>query len=221
MKVAYSADGNTAYFDGYKFRKDKKTGYYLATKPTYNGRRERLHCYVWRYFNGLLPMGYHVHHMDENKGHNDIENLACIFGCTHSKYHSLKYASGHMEAIAENLARRARPKASEWHKSEEGRQWHRKRGLPASVYEKVEKVCEFCGKKYWTVDHGMSRFCSNWCKSAARRKSGVDDETRTCQVCGEPFTANRYSSKRFCSVQCRTEFHRSQIHKAAGETAGL
>lgn len=53
-RVEYSQDGKTAYFDGYKFRRDAKTGYYLATKPTYQGKRERLHCYVWRTLKGLF-----------------------------------------------------------------------------------------------------------------------------------------------------------------------
>lgn len=77
-RVEYSQDRKTAYFDGYKFRRDAKTGYYLANKPTYQGKRERLHCYVWRYFNGPIPDGFHVHHVDENKSNNDIENLRCI-----------------------------------------------------------------------------------------------------------------------------------------------
>lgn len=60
MRVTYSEDHKTAIFDGVKFRKDSKTGYYLAGKPTYNGHRERLHCYVWRFYNGPVPEGFHI-----------------------------------------------------------------------------------------------------------------------------------------------------------------
>lgn len=99
MKVEYSEDRRTAYFDSIKFRKDMKTGYYLAGKPTYNGKRERLHVYVWRYFNGPVKDGYHVHHKDENKDNNDIKNLTCIRGKTHMKYHLLEYAANHREEM--------------------------------------------------------------------------------------------------------------------------
>ena len=44
MKITYK-DGY-AYVDGYKFRKDSKTGYYLSSKKI-DGRRPRLHVYVW------------------------------------------------------------------------------------------------------------------------------------------------------------------------------
>lgn len=221
VKVKYSEDMETAFFGGYKFHKDKKSGYFLATKPTYRGKRERLHVFVWRYFYGPPAARQHIHHKDEDKNHNDIGNLICVSGRAHTRYHILKYAVNHQDELAENLALRARPKASEWHKSEAGRQWHRERGLPASVYEKVEKVCEFCHEKYWTVDHGNSRFCSNKCKAAARRESGVDNETRICSVCGKSFSANKYANKRFCSAECRAAFRKNQVHNTSGPPAGL
>lgn len=221
MKVEYSADKKTAFFDGYKFRRDAKTGYYLANKPTYQGKRERLHVYVWRYFNGPIKDGYHVHHKDENKDHNDIENLACVFGDTHQKYHILKYTVNHREEMAKRLAETARPKASEWHKSEEGRAWHREHSFPVWEREETEHICEFCGKPFMSVDHGNNRFCSNNCKAAARRKSGVDDETRICACCGKEFRANKYGAKRFCSDGCRIAFRRNKRNQSIGQTTRI
>lgn len=222
MKVEYSEDRKTAFFDGIKFRKDMKTGYYLAGKPTHNGKRERLHVYVWRYFNGPVKDGYHVHHKDENKDHNDIENLTCIRGETHMKYHLLKYTANHREEMAENLVKYARPKASEWHKSEDGRKWHREHWAESlGTVQLKERTCTFCGKKYFTKRTEASRFCSNNCKAAARRKSGVDDETRKCQVCGKEYQTNKYSPARFCSAECRAVFRASRKNRAVRKTAGL
>ncbi len=222
MKVTYSEDKKTAFFNEYKFRRDMKTGYYLATKPTYNGKRERLHCYVWRYFNGPVKNGYHVHHKDENKEHNDIENLVCIRGKTHSKYHLLKYATNHQAEMLENLKKYAILKASEWHRSEEGRKWHSQQGKrTTSELKRKEFVCENCGAHFWKKPLGQNKFCSNNCKSAARRKSGVDDETRICVCCGKEFRANKYTNRKFCSDKCRNSVRRNKGNPESGKTASI
>lgn len=221
MKVEYSEDRKTAFFDGVKFRRDVKTGYYLAARPTYQGKRERLHVYVWRYFNGPIEDGYHVHHKDENKDHNDIDNLACILGDTHQKYHLLKYSVNHREEMAKNLEDKARPKASEWHKSEEGRAWHREHSFLALNREETEHICEFCGKPFMSVDHGNNRFCSNNCKTAARRKSGVDNEKRICAFCGKEFVVNKYAKTKCCSRACARFLYIAGQRKASGQSTGL
>lgn len=37
MRVTYNDDKTVAYFDGFKFRRDAKTGYFLSTKVTNQG----------------------------------------------------------------------------------------------------------------------------------------------------------------------------------------
>lgn len=222
MKVEYSEDRKTALFDGVRFRRDAKTGYYLAGKPTYQGKRERLHVYVWRYFNGPIKDGYHIHHKDENKNHNDIENLACVLGNTHTKYHILKYSVNHREELARNLEEHARPKASEWHRSAEGRKWHVQHGIEvARSLQPKEFVCQQCGKVFHRKPQGGIKFCSNKCKSASRRESGVDNETRECVVCGEKYTVNKYSKSRCCSNKCAAVISWDKRHSACRDRAGL
>ena len=221
-RVEYSQDGKTAYFDGYKFRRDAKTGYYLATKPTYQGKRERLHCYVWRYFNGPVPEGFHVHHVDENKSHNNIENLMCIPGELHTKYHLNEYVENNYSKMIENLNKNVRPKASEWHRSEAGREWHREHY--AESLWKIRPalcVCQVCGKEYFSKQKGYSKFCSNNCKSAYRRKLGVDNETRICKVCGKEFVTNKYSKQKCCSGKCAGILRWDKRNQAVREAAGL
>lgn len=221
MKVEYSEDGKTAFFDGVKFRKDMKTGYYLAGRPTYNGKRERLHVYVWRYFNGPVADGYHVHHKDEDKSHNDIDNLECIPQFEHLSIHAKEHVELFHEDMVNNLRENAIPKASEWHKSEEGRAWHREHAFPVWNREKTEHRCEFCGKPFMSVDHGNNRFCSNNCKAAARRKSGVDNETRKCAFCGKEFTVNKYAATKCCSRSCARFLRSDRKREAAGQAACL
>ena len=68
------------YFDGYKFTRDNKTGYYLNSTI-----RQRLHRYVWEFYNGPIPKGYHIHHKDFNKANNDISNLQLLSLEEHEK----------------------------------------------------------------------------------------------------------------------------------------
>lgn len=221
MKVTYSEDRKTAFFDGYKFRQDVKTGYYLANKPTYQGRRERLHVYVWRYFNGFIPEGYHVHHRDEDKSNNDIENLECIPRFNHLSLHGKERSEKFHDEIVKNLVEKAVPRASEWHKSEAGRAWHRENGFPVWKMEEAEHVCEYCGKAYMTRGNGHDRFCSNNCKSAARRKSGVDNETRKCVFCGKEFITSKYSKAKTCSRPCRNLLRSAGVSQANRQATSL
>lgn len=221
MKIEYSADGNVAIYCGYKFRRDPKTGYYLCTRKTDAGRRERLHVYVWRKENGDVPVGYHIHHKDEDKRNNDLDNLECIPQFDHLSFHSTERVQRNHDAVVKNLIENAVPKAAKWHKSDAGRKWHRENAFPVWKMEKTEHTCAYCGKKYMTRETGHNLFCSNNCKAAARRKSGADDETRICAYCGKEFAANKYAVKRYCSTGCRSAFRRDKGNQPSRETAGL
>lgn len=221
MEVQYSEDLRTAFFDGYKFRKDMKTGYYLSTRKTDQGKRERLHCYVWRFHNGDIPTGFHVHHVDGDKNNNEIRNLRCIRGESHAKYHFSKRAIDNYDDVCKNLLEKAAPKAMEWHHSQDGRVWHSehaKRTVANLVAKKF--VCPQCGKVFFKKPLGAVKYCSNSCKTKARYKSGVDNEPRRCVVCGGEFVVNKYSSQKCCSPQCgyklRWDTRREKVRQRAG-----
>ena len=192
-------------FDGHTFTKDEKTGYYLKT--TYP--RERLHRYVWEYYNGCkIPKGFDVHHIDGNKDNNDISNLTCITRKRHNQIHSdsKTWTEQQLKEARERMDH-ARKYASEWHKSEEGRAWHREqyeKTLGKAKQIKTKRICEYCGKTYETISTGNSRFCSNKCKSAWRRKAGLDDIEVECVFCGKKFKTNKYNPKKYCSNNCRS-----------------
>lgn len=187
----------TIVFDSIKFTRDDKTGYYL-----HSTLRLRLHRHVWTYHNGTIPKGYEVHHIDEDKSNNDISNLQLLTKAEHMRLHSNKRAAMHYDRIVKNLNENARPKATEWHKSDEGRAWHKEHyeSMKDSLYEKTETVCEQCNDVFDGISH--SRFCSNKCKSAWRRDSGIDDEQRRCPQCDVTFIVNKYSKKVCCSRSC-------------------
>ena len=171
-------------------------GYYFQHKG------KRLHRAVWEYYNGEIPEGYHVHHIDEDRGNNQIENLSLVPGVEHINHHaqSEKWRENGRRAIV--LAIEAAP---EWHASEEGFEWHsRQAKMFWNEREPHFNVCNYCGDEYLTrcVQIGGKHFCSNKCKAAARRAAGVDNEERVCPVCGGTFIVNKYSKTECCGSEC-------------------
>ncbi len=178
-------------------------GFYFQRKG------KRLHRAVWEHHNGPVPEGYHVHHKDENRANNEIWNLECMPGGEHESLHTStderkEYGKMHIERI--------RPLAAAWHGSEVGRTWHAQHGKETwENREATERVCEHCGKGYMSRDMRKTGFCSNSCKTAARKKSGVDNETRECAYCGKPFIVNKYAKQRCCGRECARKLQREVV----------
>lgn len=185
------------WFNDKKFTRDDRTGYYLNSTI-----HKRMHVYVWEYYNGTIPKGYEVHHIDFDRSNNDISNLQLLTKSEHKHIHAKLLTDEQRNWRRQNLNNNARPKAIEWHKSDEGRQWHKEhiQRQQEVLHHKVDKICVYCGKRY--QGEVKSKFCSNACKSAYRRQSGVDLVERSCIICGTAFMANKYSDKECCSKRC-------------------
>lgn len=197
MYIQYSSDKKYAYFNGYKFTKDIKTDYYLSS--TINGKRYRLHRYVWEWYNGTIPKGYDIHHKDHNKFNNEIDNLELLSKAEHLKRHSEEITEEQKQKYRDILNKYGRPKAVEWHKSQKGKEWHKEQyKVSLGNREKQKFICVNCGKEYETLSNGVNKFCSNNCRSAYRRKSGVDDIERKCIKCGRSFKVNKYCKTKKC-----------------------
>lgn len=167
---------------------------------------KRLHRAVWEYHNGTIPKGYHIHHKDANRSNNDISNLELVYASDHSSNHM---KDPKRKEMARESVKKAIAAAPEWHKSNEGRQWHSEHakeaweGRALSTY-----ICDHCGKTFQTkLVYGShsNHFCSNNCKSAYRRALGLDNEERICPVCGKAFMVNKYSRASSCSKECAVE----------------
>lgn len=163
----------------------------------------RLHEEVYRDHHGEPPPGWHVHHADHDHLNNDPSNLVALDAAAHQEHHAAERRGVCTPAQAAALEA-ARVAAAAWHRSPEGRAWHAEHSRDLwTRREPVVHLCERCGAAYdTTAIHGANRFCSNRCKSAARRASGVDDEDRTCPECAGVFRVNRYSKARACSRAC-------------------
>lgn len=210
MTISYLENGDLALFNGLKFRRDKHSGYYLNSTI-----HKRLHVYVWEFFNGKIPYGYQVHHKDFDKSNNELENLILLSASDHAKLHGKSWNDERYEKQIKNLNENARPKASEWHGSEAGHEWHKKHyeQMKNRLHQKKIFVCEECGQSFEGVDNGFTRFCSNKCKATHRRKSGVDNEIRKCEYCGKEFEVNKYAKTRTCSRSCRNKIRWNKINQ--------
>lgn len=183
-------------FNGIVFTKDEQTGYYLNS--TYG---IRLHRYVWEYYHGKIPDGYEVHHIDRDKDNNDPSNLQLLTKEEHMKLHGALLTDEQKQRMRDNLDQNARPCATRWHGSDQGKEWHKQhyRKMKDALHQKKEYECKQCGKKFMSIRAG---FCCNACKSAYRRRMGLDNEKRICAYCGKEFETNRYTKTAYCSRSC-------------------
>lgn len=129
----------------------------------------RLHRDIWEHYNGPIPDGMHIHHIDGDTANNDIGNLECIPEQEHRKHHGAADRTDKQRQHLESI----RGKAAEWHRSEEGRAWHRehaKRSLEKTWgkprnYPKLTLQCVWCGVEMQAKSE-RKRFCGATCQTA-------------------------------------------------------
>lgn len=145
--------------------------YYLYKGERYFSRgRSRLHRKVWEFYNGKIPNGYHIHHVDNNPHNNDISNLNIVAGTLHLRFSAKQTTKNNPEWRKEFHAKGIEA-AKEWHKSEEGRAWHREHGKQCWINKPYFTYkCKECGKEFKTKSNIGSSYCHNNCKAKAYRK---------------------------------------------------
>lgn len=208
--------------DGIKFYR-KPSGYYKSDSVRHDG--QYMHRYVWEKHNGPIPAGHHVHHINGDKSDNRIENLACLSAGRHVSGHMREYLATE-KGRADSLValEKARPRAAAWHASREGFELHKQLGkLSWENRERVRLTCSHCGWSYFGYREMQKRgFCSASCQGMARKKTGVDDETRKCVVCGAEFQTNRYGKTKTCSKTCwKSELSRAKLAANASKAQNI
>lgn len=161
----------------------------------------RLHQEIWKAEHGPIPAGHDVHHADHDPLNNDPSNLVLIEGEEHHEHHGSDPAR--VQAFKDGPMLAGRAAAAVWHGSPEGIAWHREHGRRTwEGREPKTFTCQQCGRSYESLKPSGSRFCSNACKTKARKASGVDNVKRACVVCGKAFTVDKYAKKATCSRSC-------------------
>ena len=208
LKVEVLSENNQN-FDGEKFYRYGAQKYFVKPKrkPT-----AYLHRAVWIRHHGDIPDGYHVHHKDGDRANNQIENLELLTPKEHIHHHFDKDPVGRAEKRDKGLEL-AREAARDWHKSEEGLEWHRMRGeaMSGPKPRTVPCTCQYCGTAFMATRTAI--FCSKNCKVRTRYHSKKDHETRICKGCGGQFEASRFTKTQCCSRECSGQV-RSQIYQA-------
>ncbi|MFW9899697.1 MAG: HNH endonuclease signature motif containing protein [Candidatus Thorarchaeota archaeon] len=174
--------------------------YYLQGRYFRKKNGNILHRTVWKFHNGNIPNGFHIHHKDFDRSNNNIENLEAMSQSQHSKLHiNLREDN----SAFFNASSKARIKAAEWHKSDEGKEWH-KRQYQSNCKDKILarkiKNCLQCKNEF--EGFPFQKFCSNVCKSKYRRSNKLDHETRICSICGKEFETIKYGKTKTCSRDC-------------------
>lgn len=70
-------------FNGAKYTM-RNTGYFAKT----DGERTLLHRDMYEFHKGEIPDGFDMHHIDEDKLHNEMSNFECISKSDHTRLHS-------------------------------------------------------------------------------------------------------------------------------------
>lgn len=188
-------------FNGEIYERSEKGKYYFkhTTKNEERKKAIQLHRAVWTYYNGEIPKGYHIHHVDGDIDNNDISNLVCLSSKEHLSLHGKKNLRNeeYKEKIKKVLDS-GREKAKEWHKSEEGIKWHREHAKKCNFGNNFRetRVCEYCGKKF-IAKTNLAKCCGKQCST----KNTEFKKERICMVCGKIFHSPTYSAKT-CSQKC-------------------
>lgn len=143
--------------------------YYLCGNY-YQRKGVRLHRKVWEYHNGEIPEGYDIHHKNNDKSDNNIDNLEMLSRYDHHVVHMK--SPERVEKSRRDIAK-AISKAPEWHGSEAGKEWHSMQGKENYKKRTMNTyICTFCGKEFQTkhiYGENSNHFCHNNCKAAYRR----------------------------------------------------
>lgn len=159
-------DEITQYFNGGLYR--------LWPNEQYLSRGgKRLHRDVWMAAFGPIPKSCHIHHKDGNTLSNCLENLECMDASEHC---SLSWNAKPAPTDGQYFNQSARDKAAEWHKSTEGRLWHKRnaeRSKGWTKWKREDKPCEYCKKTFSALvrkSGNAGKYCSNVCKAASYRE---------------------------------------------------
>lgn len=175
-------DGIVYALNGNYYRKHKWSG-----KGPSN-----LHRAIWERHNGPIPEGMEIHHKDEDTFNNDISNLECVDAIEHQRKHMKeRQAAG----LVKPPSKEALLLAAEWHRSEEGKKWHKEHGENISKRWKEKAyehkvICETCGVQFMTPFPSRAKFCHQNCKAAALRKR------RGMKVLGRKYVVHEPDGKR-------------------------
>lgn len=192
-------------FDGVNYYKNKDGHFATGTG---------IHRAVWQYYNGKIPEGYEIHHIDENPVNNDIKNLTCLQATKHHSHHMQKRESQEYtcqfcgQKFLSNGIGKIRFCSTKCNNA-----WH-------THCDKETRKCVVCGKDFQTRRQSRTVCCSPSCGVIfAHRNSKKPSVKQICPACGKEFTLKYPSTKQICCSQSCAAKLRCQQRKQAQAVA--
>lgn len=158
------------------------------------------HKYVYHWFHGPPPTGWHIHHKNENKRDNQPENLEALSIADHCK---ITLRNRHKDKAALSVSAK-------------------KAAQTAKDRYRIEKQCGLCGKDF--IGDWRTLYCSKQCKyevDNARRNAEKEKtfEEKPCKICGTIFRGA--PRRKTCSPECQEENWRIHTGRTPKRAAGL
>lgn len=146
------------WFDGKRYTR-KEDGHYRG----YHGKY--LHRAVWEHFNGKIPKGYVVHHVDFNPANNDISNLTLLTKAEHRKLHTELYEPQKYicEYCGKEFESKHRGKPNRFCSHECSGKWSYRNNHEI-------RICAECGKEFTAYKYSKKKYCSISCSNKARSR---------------------------------------------------
>ena len=194
-------------FNGVEYALTGSKRYYISKSNTNAGRRcaKGLHVAVWEFYNHkTVPKGCHIHHKDGNPYNHDISNLECVPSRQHLSEHAKEHTKDSW--YKEHFQAKGIALAPAWHRSEEGKEFHKKLGKMCWENHPIyHKKCKECGKEFDSY-FDRAEFCSDKCGEKWRGHHRRIEYTATCVVCGKEFKGTKYKpsakESKTCSKLC-------------------
>jgi ribosomal protein L37AE/L43A len=136
-------------YKGEKYYRDKRDGYYKTSRTR---GRLLLHRTIWEdEHEQVVPPGWHVHHIDHDRGNNDGANLAALPAGDHHRKHITE--DGPRGAFADPFGVRSAKRKDEWRQ------------------RKPRKyTCAECGSEYTSRSNKPTFYCSRQCCDRAMHR---------------------------------------------------
>ena len=192
--------GKYIEYDGVKFFLNAGSGYYSHGFKNHGVTTNvSLHRYVWEKFNGTIPEGYEVHHIDGNRANNDITNLSCSRMQEHRRGHFIERMGVKFDGKC-LVCGCAIPK-------DKSGVFCSKRCKQAYARKEkrymVERVCSVCGKTFLTNKYREGKTCSPSCRAIQFERDMANEEKESvCVICGKRFHKRGQKKLDVCSPKC-------------------
>ena len=166
-----------------------------------------LHRVVWTYFNGEIPDGYVVHHIDGDRNNNDISNLTIMTSAEHRKLHA---RNNSITTLTKKKKFKCIVCGKEYEAFDTGNNHYCSDKCEDHYKRHVRCVetrhCQTCGKAFTVYKYKEKKFCCPKCAAVPRKKL----VTKICPTCGKEFQERPSDPHKFCSADC---YHLSQLRR--------